>query len=172
MDASNTKPYHLPADAVWFITGSPSGIGHALASDLLPSTSNRGNHDSARRVQPLLAASQRKPPNPSPRRGLLPRPSAPEAVAKELPPRVEPAENPGAVVAADVAAASYRLVAGAEAEAGGTSPSIRLPLGLDSWGTRKDNVEEVVNDLDGFKDLSLSVGRADQLESTNFLRRE
>ncbi|RAL05203.1 SDR family oxidoreductase [Aspergillus ibericus CBS 121593] len=31
MAAPNTKPYHLPPDAVWFITGCSSGIGHALA---------------------------------------------------------------------------------------------------------------------------------------------
>ncbi|PWY90099.1 NAD(P)-binding protein [Aspergillus heteromorphus CBS 117.55] len=34
MDASNTKPYHLPADAVWFITGCSSGIGHSLSQHL------------------------------------------------------------------------------------------------------------------------------------------
>ncbi|KAI1357558.1 short-chain dehydrogenase [Xylaria arbuscula] len=31
MDPPNTTPYHLPSDAVWFITGCSSGIGQALA---------------------------------------------------------------------------------------------------------------------------------------------
>ncbi|OOF95486.1 hypothetical protein ASPCADRAFT_36112, partial [Aspergillus carbonarius ITEM 5010] len=34
MSAPNTKPYHLPPDAVWFITGCSSGIGHALAQHI------------------------------------------------------------------------------------------------------------------------------------------
>ncbi|CAJ2509045.1 Uu.00g140710.m01.CDS01 [Anthostomella pinea] len=40
MDASNTKPYHLPTDAVWFITGCSSGIGQSLAQ-LIAQSSNR-----------------------------------------------------------------------------------------------------------------------------------
>ncbi|KAI1099520.1 short-chain dehydrogenase [Jackrogersella minutella] len=40
MDPPNTKPYHLPSDAVWFITGCSSGIGQALAQ-LIAKTSNR-----------------------------------------------------------------------------------------------------------------------------------
>ncbi|KAI1429006.1 short-chain dehydrogenase/reductase-like protein SDR [Xylaria sp. FL1777] len=40
MDRPNTKPYHLPSDAVWFITGCSSGIGQALAQ-LIAQTSNR-----------------------------------------------------------------------------------------------------------------------------------
>ncbi|KAI0854316.1 NAD(P)-binding protein [Daldinia vernicosa] len=40
MDAPNTKPYHLPSDAVWFITGCSSGIGQSLAQ-LITQTSNR-----------------------------------------------------------------------------------------------------------------------------------
>ncbi|KAI1651955.1 NAD(P)-binding protein [Daldinia loculata] len=40
MDAPNTKPYHLPSDAVWFITGCSSGIGQSLAQ-FITQTSNR-----------------------------------------------------------------------------------------------------------------------------------
>ncbi|KAI1080536.1 NAD(P)-binding protein [Whalleya microplaca] len=40
MDASNSRPYHLPLDAVWFITGCSSGIGQALAQ-LIAQSSNR-----------------------------------------------------------------------------------------------------------------------------------
>ncbi|KAI1480291.1 NAD(P)-binding protein [Daldinia eschscholtzii] len=40
MEAPNTKPYHLPQDAVWFITGCSSGIGQALAQ-YITKTSNR-----------------------------------------------------------------------------------------------------------------------------------
>ncbi|KAK7746495.1 hypothetical protein SLS53_002454 [Cytospora paraplurivora] len=40
MAAPNTKPYNLPSDAVWFITGCSSGIGEALAQ-LIAQTSNR-----------------------------------------------------------------------------------------------------------------------------------
>ncbi|KAI0893974.1 NAD(P)-binding protein [Annulohypoxylon nitens] len=40
MDASNTKPYNLPSDAVWFITGCSSGIGEALAT-LIAQSPNR-----------------------------------------------------------------------------------------------------------------------------------
>ncbi|KAI0124959.1 short-chain dehydrogenase [Xylariales sp. AK1849] len=40
MDEANTKPYSLPTDAVWFITGCSSGIGLALAHSVAK-TSNR-----------------------------------------------------------------------------------------------------------------------------------
>ncbi|KAI1204848.1 NAD(P)-binding protein [Annulohypoxylon truncatum] len=40
MDASNSKPYNLPSDAVWFITGCSSGIGKSLAG-LIAQSSNR-----------------------------------------------------------------------------------------------------------------------------------
>ncbi|KAI0804361.1 short-chain dehydrogenase [Xylaria sp. FL0064] len=40
MDPPNTKPYRLPSDAVWFITGCSSGIGQALAQ-LVAQTSGR-----------------------------------------------------------------------------------------------------------------------------------
>ncbi|KAI0883877.1 NAD(P)-binding protein [Annulohypoxylon maeteangense] len=40
MDASNTKPYNLPSDAVWFITGCSSGIGESLAK-LIARSPNR-----------------------------------------------------------------------------------------------------------------------------------
>ncbi|KAI0882905.1 short-chain dehydrogenase [Annulohypoxylon maeteangense] len=40
MDSPNTKPYNLPSDAVWFVTGCSSGIGQALAK-LVASTPNR-----------------------------------------------------------------------------------------------------------------------------------
>ncbi|KAI0903282.1 short-chain dehydrogenase [Ustulina deusta] len=40
MEPPNTKPYHLPSDAVWFITGCSSGIGQALAQ-LVAQTSGR-----------------------------------------------------------------------------------------------------------------------------------
>ncbi|KAI1770586.1 short-chain dehydrogenase, partial [Hypoxylon cercidicola] len=40
MDPPNSKPYHLPSDAVWFVTGCSSGIGQALAQ-LISQTSNR-----------------------------------------------------------------------------------------------------------------------------------
>ncbi|KAI1496065.1 NAD(P)-binding protein [Biscogniauxia marginata] len=40
MESPNTKPYHLPRDAVWFITGCSSGIGEALAQ-VVAKTSNR-----------------------------------------------------------------------------------------------------------------------------------
>ncbi|KAI2634593.1 short-chain dehydrogenase [Xylaria nigripes] len=40
MEPSNSKPYNLPSDAVWFITGCSSGIGQALAETIL-NTSNR-----------------------------------------------------------------------------------------------------------------------------------
>ncbi|KAI5924906.1 NAD(P)-binding protein [Camillea tinctor] len=41
MEAPNTKPYHLPADAVWFITGCSSGIGQALAHLVAETPKNR-----------------------------------------------------------------------------------------------------------------------------------
>ncbi len=40
MERSNTKLYHLPSDAVWFITGCSSGIGQALAQ-FIAKSSNR-----------------------------------------------------------------------------------------------------------------------------------
>ncbi|KAI3318547.1 short-chain dehydrogenase [Xylariaceae sp. AK1471] len=40
MDTPNTKPYNLPSDAVWFITGCSSGIGQSLAQ-FVAQSSNR-----------------------------------------------------------------------------------------------------------------------------------
>ncbi|KAI1852822.1 hypothetical protein JX266_002363 [Neoarthrinium moseri] len=40
MEGPNTKPYKLPSDAVWFITGCSSGIGQALAT-LIAKSPNR-----------------------------------------------------------------------------------------------------------------------------------
>ncbi|KAI0102734.1 short-chain dehydrogenase [Nemania sp. FL0031] len=40
MEPPNTKPYHLPSDAVWLITGCSSGIGRAVAM-LVAQTSGR-----------------------------------------------------------------------------------------------------------------------------------
>ena len=40
MERPNTKPYNLPSDAVWFITGCSSGIGQSLAQ-LVAKTSHR-----------------------------------------------------------------------------------------------------------------------------------
>lgn len=41
MFAVNTKPYYLPADATWFITGCSSGIGKALAQQIASKCSYR-----------------------------------------------------------------------------------------------------------------------------------
>ncbi|KAH7134409.1 short-chain dehydrogenase/reductase-like protein SDR [Dactylonectria macrodidyma] len=40
MEAPNTKPYNLPSDAVWFVSGCSSGIGQSLAQ-LIAETTNR-----------------------------------------------------------------------------------------------------------------------------------
>ncbi|KAI4114599.1 MAG: hypothetical protein LQ345_004653 [Seirophora villosa] len=40
MEGPNAKPYKLPSDAVWFITGCSSGIGQALA-ELIAQSPNR-----------------------------------------------------------------------------------------------------------------------------------
>ncbi|KAI8247769.1 hypothetical protein K4K53_001452 [Colletotrichum sp. SAR 10_77] len=40
MEAPNTKPYKIPSDAVWFVSGCSSGIGQSLAQ-LIAKTSNR-----------------------------------------------------------------------------------------------------------------------------------
>ncbi|KAK6206507.1 hypothetical protein LQW54_007689 [Pestalotiopsis sp. IQ-011] len=41
MDEANTRPYHMPSDAVWFITGCSSGIGLALAQHIAATPSSR-----------------------------------------------------------------------------------------------------------------------------------
>lgn len=41
MFAANTKPYNLPGDATWFITGCSSGIGKALAEHIASKSSHR-----------------------------------------------------------------------------------------------------------------------------------
>ncbi|KAI1261202.1 short-chain dehydrogenase [Xylariaceae sp. FL1019] len=41
MEAPNQKPYALPANAVWFITGCSSGIGQSLAQVIAESPGNR-----------------------------------------------------------------------------------------------------------------------------------
>ncbi|EMR71444.1 putative retinol dehydrogenase 8 protein [Eutypa lata UCREL1] len=40
METPNTKPYHLPSDAVWFIAGCSSGLGQSLAQ-LVAQSPNR-----------------------------------------------------------------------------------------------------------------------------------
>ncbi|KAH6675381.1 short-chain dehydrogenase, partial [Plectosphaerella plurivora] len=64
---------------------------------------------------------------------------------------------------ADLAATMYAL-----ASAGKRLP-IRLPLGPDAWGLVSADIEGVRKDLDEFKDISLSIGDAKQLESASFL---
>ncbi|KAF7534442.1 hypothetical protein G7054_g6229 [Neopestalotiopsis clavispora] len=39
MDEANTRPYHMPSDAVWFITGCSSGLGLALAQHITTTSS-------------------------------------------------------------------------------------------------------------------------------------
>lgn len=41
MFVANAKPYYLPADATWFITGCSSGIGKALAQHIASKASHR-----------------------------------------------------------------------------------------------------------------------------------
>jgi len=41
MNPVNTKPYHLPADAVWLITGCSSGIGREIATLVASKSSQR-----------------------------------------------------------------------------------------------------------------------------------
>lgn len=41
MFAANTKPYNLPSDAIWFITGCSSGIGKALAQHIASKPAHR-----------------------------------------------------------------------------------------------------------------------------------
>lgn len=64
---------------------------------------------------------------------------------------------------ADLAATMFAL-----ASAGKRLP-IRLPLGPDAWGLVSADIEGVRKDLDEFKDISLSIGDAKQLESASFL---
>ncbi|KAK5634945.1 hypothetical protein RRF57_010657 [Xylaria bambusicola] len=46
---------------------------------------------------------------------------------------------------------------------------IRLPLGPDAWGMIVKDVESTQKELEGFKDITLSIGDAKQLETIGFL---
>lgn len=47
---------------------------------------------------------------------------------------------------------------------------IRVPLGADAYGMITMDLEDIKKDLDEFKDISLSVGEAKQLDSISFLQ--
>ncbi|KAH9228607.1 hypothetical protein K456DRAFT_1753305 [Colletotrichum gloeosporioides 23] len=56
MEAPNTKPYKIPSDAVWFVSGCSSGIGQSLAQ-LIAQTSNSVSA-TARNPADLLTCAQ------------------------------------------------------------------------------------------------------------------
>lgn len=64
-----------------------------------------------------------------------------------------------------IAAAMYRLVSHEQ------RIPIRVPLGADAYGMISMDIESIKKDLDEFKEISLSVGEAKQLESINFLQK-
>ncbi|OBT82193.1 hypothetical protein VE02_09634 [Pseudogymnoascus sp. 03VT05] len=64
-----------------------------------------------------------------------------------------------------IAAAMYRLISR------GHRIPIRVPLGADAYGMITMDIESIKKDLDEFKEISLSVGEAKQLESINFLQK-
>ena len=47
---------------------------------------------------------------------------------------------------------------------------IRVPLGSDAWGLISNDLEDIRNDLDELKDVSLGVGEAKQLDTLAFLK--
>ena len=63
-----------------------------------------------------------------------------------------------------VAAAIYHIVGR------GTRIPIRVPLGADAWGMISKDLENVKNDLDELKPVSLGVGDARQLKTIDFLK--
>lgn len=64
----------------------------------------------------------------------------------------------------DLASAMYKLVSS------GTRLPIRLPLGPDAWGLISSDLDSIKKDLEEFKDLSLGLGDAKQLEAVKFLK--
>ncbi|KFY26652.1 hypothetical protein V493_03959 [Pseudogymnoascus sp. VKM F-4281 (FW-2241)] len=64
-----------------------------------------------------------------------------------------------------IAAAMYRLISR------GQRIPIRVPLGADAYGMITMDIESIKNDLEEFKDISLGVGEAKQLESIKFLQK-
>lgn len=48
---------------------------------------------------------------------------------------------------------------------------IRVPLGADAYGMITMDLEGIKRDLDEFKNISLSVGEATQLDSISFLQK-
>ncbi|PYH49605.1 SDR family oxidoreductase [Aspergillus saccharolyticus JOP 1030-1] len=60
MDGPNTKSYHIPSDAVWFITGCSSGIGQALVQYI---TTHHPTHRVVATARNPAALTH--PPNPS-----------------------------------------------------------------------------------------------------------
>ncbi|PYH96676.1 short-chain dehydrogenase [Aspergillus ellipticus CBS 707.79] len=121
MDASNTKPYNLPADAVWFITGCSSGIGQSLSQHIANTPTNR------------LVATARNPSS------LSPIPSSPNVLKLAL--DVTSAASIEAALRATLAAfgridilvnnAGYALVGDTEVA---TDAESRALLDTNFWG--------------------------------------
>ncbi|KAI0884738.1 NAD(P)-binding protein [Annulohypoxylon maeteangense] len=65
MDTTTPKPYILPADAVWFITGCSSGIGQALAQHIATKTASQRVVATARNPAALSAATSSIPDSPN-----------------------------------------------------------------------------------------------------------
>lgn len=64
-----------------------------------------------------------------------------------------------------IAAAMYQLVSH------GKRIPIRVPLGVDAYGMIARDLQSIQKDLDEFKDISLGVGEAKQLDSISFLQK-
>lgn len=64
-----------------------------------------------------------------------------------------------------IAAAMYHIVSRGE------RIPLRVPMGPDAWGMIKADVENISKELDELKELSIGVGRQDQLASIGFLQR-
>jgi hypothetical protein len=48
---------------------------------------------------------------------------------------------------------------------------LRLPLGMDSWGLMKSEVERIGKELDGLKNISERTSGSAQLDSIDFLKK-
>ncbi|KAI0831587.1 NAD(P)-binding protein [Hypoxylon sp. FL0890] len=149
METPAPKPYNLPADAVWFITGCSSGIGLALAQHIATKTPSQRVVATARNLASLSFSSSGLPDTPNVLKLALDVTSPTSIVAA-----FEEACQRFRRVDVVVNNAGYNLMGDAESSPFGNADARRL-LDTNFWGA----VDVTKQALSVFRDINPASGQ-------------